>query len=52
MVAVGRKEMVRGDWVKEGAVVIDCGINPVPDASTKSGTKLYGDVAYDEVAQK
>ncbi len=44
--------MVRGDWIKEGAVVIDCGINPVPDTSSKTGTKLYGDVAYEEAAQK
>jgi methylenetetrahydrofolate dehydrogenase (NADP+) / methenyltetrahydrofolate cyclohydrolase len=50
--AVGRPEMVKGDWVKEGAVVIDVGINRVPDASKKSGFRLVGDVAYDEVAPR
>jgi methylenetetrahydrofolate dehydrogenase (NADP+) / methenyltetrahydrofolate cyclohydrolase len=50
--AVGRPEMVRADWVKEGAVVIDVGINRVEDATKKSGYRLTGDVAYDEVAPK
>ncbi len=49
--AVGRAEMVRGDWVKPGAYVIDVGINRIPDASTKSGFRLVGDVAYDEVKE-
>ncbi|MGP8026078.1 MAG: bifunctional methylenetetrahydrofolate dehydrogenase/methenyltetrahydrofolate cyclohydrolase FolD, partial [Acidocella sp.] len=46
--AVGRPEMVKGDWVKPGAVVIDVGINRVPAGEGK--TKLVGDVAYDEAA--
>ena len=50
--AVGRPEMVKADWVKEGAVVIDVGINRVPDATKKSGFRLTGDVAFDEVAPK
>ncbi|MCU0797388.1 MAG: bifunctional methylenetetrahydrofolate dehydrogenase/methenyltetrahydrofolate cyclohydrolase FolD [Akkermansiaceae bacterium] len=50
--AVGRPEMVKADWVKEGAVVIDVGINRVEDASRKSGFRLTGDVAFDEVAPK
>jgi methylenetetrahydrofolate dehydrogenase (NADP+) / methenyltetrahydrofolate cyclohydrolase len=50
--AVGRPEMVKEDWVKPGAVVIDVGINRVPDASKKSGHRLTGDVAYQEVAPK
>lgn len=50
--AVGRPEMVKADWVKEGAVVIDVGINRVPDPSKKSGFRLTGDVAFDEVAPK
>jgi methylenetetrahydrofolate dehydrogenase (NADP+)/methenyltetrahydrofolate cyclohydrolase len=50
--AVGRPEMVKADWVKEGAVVIDVGINRVDDPSTKKGYRLVGDVAYDEVAPK
>ncbi|MBB5373201.1 bifunctional methylenetetrahydrofolate dehydrogenase/methenyltetrahydrofolate cyclohydrolase FolD [Acidocella aromatica] len=46
--AVGRPEMVKGDWVKPGAVVIDVGINRVPASEGK--TKLVGDVAYAEAA--
>jgi methylenetetrahydrofolate dehydrogenase (NADP+)/methenyltetrahydrofolate cyclohydrolase/formyltetrahydrofolate synthetase len=49
VVAIGRAEMVRGDWVKPGAVVIDCGISAVPDPSKASGQKLLGDVAFEEV---
>lgn len=48
--AVGRPEMVKADWVKPGAVVIDVGINRIADASKKSGYRLTGDVAYQEVA--
>ena len=50
--AVGVTEMVKGDWVKEGAVVVDVGINRVPDASRKMGYRLVGDVAFDEVEPK
>ncbi len=50
--AVGRPEMVKADWVKEGAVVIDVGINRIADPSKKSGFRLTGDVAYDEVAPR
>jgi len=46
--AIGRPEMVRGDWVKPGATVIDVGINRVPGEG--GSAKLVGDVAYDEVA--
>ena len=46
--AVGRPEMVKADWVKPGAVVIDVGINRVDAGAGK--TRLVGDVAYDEVA--
>ena len=46
--AVGRPEMVRGDWVKPGATVIDVGINRVDAGGGK--TRLVGDVAFDEVA--
>jgi methylenetetrahydrofolate dehydrogenase (NADP+)/methenyltetrahydrofolate cyclohydrolase len=48
--AVGRPEMVRGDWIKPGAVVIDVGINRVP-AAEEGKTRLVGDVAYDEAAE-
>jgi methylenetetrahydrofolate dehydrogenase (NADP+)/methenyltetrahydrofolate cyclohydrolase len=50
--AVGRPEMVKADWIKPGAVVIDVGINRVEDANAKNGYRLVGDVAYDEVAHK
>jgi methylenetetrahydrofolate dehydrogenase (NADP+)/methenyltetrahydrofolate cyclohydrolase len=46
--AVGRPEMVRGDWIKPGATVIDVGINRVATDDGKG--RLVGDVAYDEVA--
>lgn len=50
--AVGRPEMVRGDWVKPGAIVIDVGINRVPNPAAGDGkTKVVGDVAYAEAAQ-
>jgi methylenetetrahydrofolate dehydrogenase (NADP+)/methenyltetrahydrofolate cyclohydrolase len=48
--AVGRTEMVKADWIKPGAVVIDVGINRVSDPSKKSGYRLTGDVAFEEVA--
>jgi len=50
--AVGRPEMITADFVKEGAVVIDVGINRVKDESRKSGYRLTGDVAFEEVAPK
>ncbi|SHF30874.1 methylenetetrahydrofolate dehydrogenase (NADP+) / methenyltetrahydrofolate cyclohydrolase [Kaistia soli DSM 19436] len=49
--AVGRPEMVRGDWVKEGAVVIDVGMNRIPAPERGAGkTRLVGDVAYTEAS--
>jgi methylenetetrahydrofolate dehydrogenase (NADP+)/methenyltetrahydrofolate cyclohydrolase len=48
--AVGRQEMVRGDWVKPGATVIDVGMNRVDDPAGGKA-KLYGDVAFDEAKQ-
>lgn len=50
--AVGRPEMIRADFVKEGAVVIDVGINRVEDASCERGYRIVGDVAFNEVAEK
>jgi methylenetetrahydrofolate dehydrogenase (NADP+) / methenyltetrahydrofolate cyclohydrolase len=47
--AVGRPEMVRGDWIKPGATVIDVGINRLPSADGK--TRLVGDVAFAEVSK-
>ncbi|MCH8095387.1 MAG: bifunctional methylenetetrahydrofolate dehydrogenase/methenyltetrahydrofolate cyclohydrolase FolD [Chloroflexi bacterium] len=51
IVAIGRAEMVRGDWIKPGAYVIDVGINRVDDASRERGYRLVGDVAFDEAAE-
>jgi methylenetetrahydrofolate dehydrogenase (NADP+) / methenyltetrahydrofolate cyclohydrolase len=50
--AIGRPEFVKADMVKEGAVVVDVGITRVPDTTKKSGFRLAGDVAFDEVAPK
>lgn len=50
--ALGKPEFVTGDMVKEGAVVIDVGLERVPDTSKKSGFALKGDVKFDEVAPK
>jgi methylenetetrahydrofolate dehydrogenase (NADP+)/methenyltetrahydrofolate cyclohydrolase len=48
--AIGRPEMVRGDWIKPGATVIDVGINRVP-GSTPGKTRLVGDVNFAEASQ-
>ena len=47
--AVGRPLMVKRDWIKEGAVVIDVGINRVDHPDKPGKTKLVGDVDYDDV---
>jgi methylenetetrahydrofolate dehydrogenase (NADP+)/methenyltetrahydrofolate cyclohydrolase len=52
IVAVGRPEMVTGDMVREGAVVIDVGVNRVADDSTEKGYRLVGDVAFEEAAER
>jgi 5,10-methylene-tetrahydrofolate dehydrogenase/methenyl tetrahydrofolate cyclohydrolase len=46
--AIGQAEIVRGDWIKPGATVIDVGINHVDDSSRKKGYRLVGDVAFEE----
>lgn len=46
--AVGRPEMVKADWVKDGACIIDVGINRVPHPEKEGKTRLVGDVAYEE----
>ncbi len=51
IVAIGKPEFITADMVKPGAYVIDVGINSVDDPSRKSGYRLVGDVAFDEVAQ-
>ena len=50
--AIGSPEFVKGDMVKEGAVVIDVGTTRVKSDKTKSGWKLKGDILFDEVAEK
>lgn len=52
IVALGRPNFVTPDMVKEGAVVIDVGINRVPDPSRKSGFRLAGDVDFENVSPK
>ncbi len=49
--AVGRPEMIKGDWVRPGATVIDVGINRVPSA-TPGKTRIVGDVAFAEAAER
>jgi methylenetetrahydrofolate dehydrogenase (NADP+)/methenyltetrahydrofolate cyclohydrolase len=49
--AVGRPQMVKADWVKPGAAVIDVGINRVEDPSAKRGYRLVGDVDFEDVSR-
>jgi methylenetetrahydrofolate dehydrogenase (NADP+)/methenyltetrahydrofolate cyclohydrolase len=49
--AVGRPRTITADMVKPGAVVIDVGVNRIPDATRKSGTRLVGDVDFDAVRE-
>ena len=50
--AMGQPEFIKGDMVKEGAVVIDVGINRVDDRDSEKGYKLVGDVNYEPVSKK
>lgn len=52
IVAIGKKYFITADMVKEGAIVIDVGMNREISTETKSGYKLYGDVDFDRVAPK
>ncbi len=49
--AVGRPQMVKGDWIKPGAVVIDVGVNAIDDPSAKKGYRLVGDVDFDSAKE-
>ena len=51
VVAAGRPNTVTGDMIKPGAVVIDVGVNRIPDATKKNGFRLVGDVDFDSAAQ-
>uniref|UniRef100_A0A7N6BD74 C-1-tetrahydrofolate synthase, cytoplasmic n=1 Tax=Anabas testudineus TaxID=64144 RepID=A0A7N6BD74_ANATE len=46
VVGIGKAEMVKGEWIKKGAVVIDCGINHIPDETKSSGKRVVGDVHF------
>ncbi|KAL8598262.1 C-1-tetrahydrofolate synthase, cytoplasmic [Nucella lapillus] len=46
VVGIGKPQLVKGDWIKPGAVVIDCGINSLPDNTKKNGYRLVGDVDF------
>lgn len=50
--AIGQPEMIKGNMVKEGVVVIDVGINRIEDKISSKGYRIVGDVAFDEVAEK
>ena len=50
--ASGHPNTVTADMVKEGAVVIDVGVNRIPDSSKKSGFRLTGDVDFDSIREK
>jgi len=50
--AMGMPEFLKADMVRDGAVVIDVGVNRVPDATCRTGTRLVGDVAFAEVQPK
>ncbi|XP_054825828.1 C-1-tetrahydrofolate synthase, cytoplasmic [Eublepharis macularius] len=52
VVAAGKAEMVKGEWIKPGAVVIDCGINHIPDSTKPSGKRVVGDVAYSAAKER
>ena len=46
VVAIGQPEYIKGEWIKPGAIVIDVGINYVPDSSKQSGSRMVGDVDF------
>ena len=52
VVATGNIGLIKGKWIKEGAVVIDVGINQMADKSKKSGFRLMGDVCFDEACER
>ena len=50
--AMGSPRFIKGDFVKDGVIVFDVGVNRIPDPTKKSGYKLVGDVDFDEVFPK
>jgi methylenetetrahydrofolate dehydrogenase (NADP+)/methenyltetrahydrofolate cyclohydrolase/formyltetrahydrofolate synthetase len=51
VVAIGQPLLVKKEWIKPGAVVIDCGISAIPDPTKKSGQRLVGDVDFENVKE-
>jgi methylenetetrahydrofolate dehydrogenase (NADP+)/methenyltetrahydrofolate cyclohydrolase/formyltetrahydrofolate synthetase len=49
--AIGQPAFIKGEWLKEGAVVIDVGTNYIPDSTKKSGQRLVGDVEFESASQ-
>jgi methylenetetrahydrofolate dehydrogenase (NADP+)/methenyltetrahydrofolate cyclohydrolase len=49
--AIGRAQMIRGDWIKPGAIVIDVGINRIPSVKNPGKTRVVGDVAFAEAVE-
>ena len=52
IVAIGKKKFVKGSWIKEGAIVIDVGMNYVADSTKKTGHRAVGDVEFDKAKEK
>ena len=52
VVSIGKAEFIKSYMIKEGAIVIDVGINVIPDSTRKSGTRLVGDVDFSDVMEK
>ncbi|KAK4024102.1 hypothetical protein OUZ56_009492 [Daphnia magna] len=52
VVAIGQPNLIKGEWIKKGAVVIDCGITSIPDATRKSGSRLVGDVDFEQARKR
>ncbi|XP_071963605.1 C-1-tetrahydrofolate synthase, cytoplasmic-like isoform X1 [Antedon mediterranea] len=51
VVGIRQPKLVKKEWIKPGAVVIDCGINPIPDATRKNGRSIVGDVDFEGVKE-
>ena len=49
VVSIGNPLFIKGDWIKPGALVVDVGTNVIPDPGSKNGTRVVGDVDFDEV---
>lgn len=49
--AIGKANFVQGSWLKPGAIVIDVGMNYIPDSSRKSGQRVVGDIHYDSAKE-